>query len=79
MKPSVYALISETSGNCIAICANIEDALTLQDLYDLRGRRRDPPMTYEVRPISREEGEEHLRRQWVDMSTSIEITFDKDP
>ncbi|MNU27278.1 hypothetical protein D3C71_156640 [compost metagenome] len=78
MKPTVYALISETSGNCIAICANIEDAWTLQDHYDQRGRHRDPPMTYEVKPVSREEGEELLRRQWVDMSTAIEITLNKD-
>lgn len=77
MKPTVYALISETSGNCIAICANVEDALGLQIDYDYRGSKRDPKMTYEVRPVTRQEAEELLRRQWVDLSIAVEITVAK--
>jgi hypothetical protein len=76
MKPTVYALISETSGNCIAICANVEDAIGLQIDYDYRGSTREPQMKYEVKPITRQEAEELLRRQWVDMSTAIEITVE---
>jgi hypothetical protein len=74
MKPTVYTLISATSGNCIAICANVEDAIGLQGDYDYRGSKREPQMKYEVRPVTRQEAEELLRRQWVDMSTAIEIT-----
>jgi predicted ATPase len=77
MKPTVYALISETSGNCIAICANVEDAIGLQGDYDYRGSAREPQMRYEVKPVTRQEAEELLRRQWVDMSTGIEITAQK--
>jgi hypothetical protein len=76
MKPTVYALISQTSGNCIAICANVEDAIGLQGDYDYRGSKREPQMKYEVKPVTRQEAEELLRRQWVDLSTAVEITVE---
>jgi hypothetical protein len=76
MKPTVDALISQTSGNCIAICANVEDAIGLQGDYDYRGSKREPQMKYEVKPVTRQEAEELLRRQWVDLSTAVEITVE---
>jgi hypothetical protein len=77
MRPTVYALISETSGNCIAICVNVEDALSLKIDCDYHGSKRDPQMKYEVKPITRQEAEELLRRPWVDLSTAIGFIVEK--
>ena len=75
MKPTVYALISETSGNCIAICANVEDAVGLQINYELPGKQARAEDDLRGQVSHAQEAEELLRRQWVDLSTAIEITL----
>lgn len=77
MKDNLYAVISATTGNCIAICVNTEDAWDIDDAYSSRGADRDPKWTYEVKLVTRAEAEDLIRREWVDGSTSIEMTLTK--
>lgn len=77
MKDTVYAVVSDSTGNCIAICANIEDAWDIQGSYDFRGSGREPQQTYSVKDVSRQEAEALLQRQWVDASTTVELMFTK--
>lgn len=77
MKEKLYAVISNTTGNCIAICANIEDAWEIEKDYTSRRTDLYPKWSYEVKAVTRAQAVELVGREWVDSSTSIEMILTK--
>ncbi|MGR9384934.1 hypothetical protein [Rhizobium leguminosarum] len=75
MKDKVYAVISRATENCIAICANVEDALNIKDDYETRSKKREMDRVYDVKVFSQGEIESLIRYEWMDISTAIEITL----
>ncbi|MGZ2449563.1 hypothetical protein ACVIRO_002317 [Rhizobium ruizarguesonis] len=72
MKDNLYAVISAATGNCIAICVNVEDAWGIEEAYSSRGAELYPKWTYEIKPVTRAEAGELVGKEWVEVEGSTQ-------
>lgn len=66
MKEQLYAVISEETGNCIAICCNVDDAINISVNYEMKKQTR-----FLIEDVSKYGAAELLKKQWVKQEPEV--------
>lgn len=75
MKNRLHALISKETGNCLAICSNVDDAIDLQVAYE----HRNGPDTFEIVDATKQHAIELVMKDWVKQPMQlVEMVFSKE-
>lgn len=76
MKDRLSALINKATGNCVAICCNVDDAINLQISYE----HRSGPDTFEIVDATKHHAIELVQKAWVKQPMQmVELMFSKGP
>jgi hypothetical protein len=66
MKEQLSAVVSAETGNVIAICSNIDDAIDIAVNYEMRSGKK-----FEIQDVSKYGAKEMVDRKWVKQTSNV--------